>query len=235
LLLLNKIIDQTMLKPDASKQDLESFLEEAVRYDFICVALLPNVIREASAMLRGTGVHVMAAISYPRGMVPIHVKKIEIEEALSDGADEIDMVLNLEAIKNHAYGIIEKELSVLRETARSLTVKAILETTLLSDEEIVQVCQLASNIGVDFVKTSTGFRGNRATIHAVEVMKQSVFNQTCVKAAGGINNLSKLIQMLEAGASRIGTSAGPAIIEEFKRSNINLEKLLDTGNGDIKQ
>ncbi len=223
---LNRIIDQTMLKPNVTKKDLECFCDEALYYNFICVALLPNVIKEASIILKGSQVHIMAAISYPRGMVPVEIKKKEIEEAINDGANEIDMVLNLEAVKNHKYEVIQNELMVLRESTESLTAKAILETTLLNDEEITLLCRLASEIGIDFVKSSTGFNGNQATIYAVQLMKKSVFNKTQVKAAGGISNLNKLIQMLKAGATRIGTSAGPTIIEEYEVNRIDINAIL---------
>ncbi|NLJ37539.1 MAG: deoxyribose-phosphate aldolase [Candidatus Atribacteria bacterium] len=222
---LNRIIDQTMLRPNATRGELECFCEEALYYNFICVALLPNVIQEASFILKGSQTHIMAAISYPRGMVPIDIKKKEIEEAINDGADEIDMVLNLEVVKNHKYKIIENEMTVLRESTGTLTAKAILETTLLSDEEIIQLCQLASDIGIDFVKSSTGFNGNQASIHAIQLMKKSVFKKTQVKAAGGISNLSKFLQMLKAGATRIGTSAGPLIIEEYKTLGIDIDTM----------
>jgi deoxyribose-phosphate aldolase len=222
---LNRIIDQTMLRPDATRDELECFCEEALRYNFICVALLPNVIQEASIILKDSQTHIMAAISYPRGMVPINIKKKEIEEAINDGANEIDMVLNLEALKNHKYKLIQNEMLVLRESTGTLTAKAILETTILSDGEIIQLCELASDIGIDFVKSSTGFDGNRASFHAIQLMKKSVFKKTQVKAAGGIGNLNKLIQMLKAGATRIGTSAGPLIIEEYKAIGIDINTM----------
>jgi len=223
---LNKIIDQTMLRPNATKNELEQFCMEAIQYNFVCVALLPNVIKEAYSILKGTEVHIMAAISYPRGMVPKDLKVKEIDEALNDGANEIDMVLNLDAIKCGNYDLIEKEISALREATLSLTAKAILETTLLNDEEIIRVCRIASEIGIDYVKTSTGFNGNQATIHAVQLMKKSVFNKTKVKAAGGINKLDKVVQMLKAGARRIGTSAGPAIMEEYKIKKIDFNHIM---------
>jgi len=222
---LNRIIDQTMLKPNATREELENFCLEAHQYNFVCVALLPNVIREANSILKGTEVNVMAAISYPRGMVPIDIKRKEIEEALADGANEIDMVLNLEKIKNHNFDFIENELIALRKSTKSITAKAILETTLLDDKEIICICQIASEVGIDFVKSSTGFNGNRATTHSVQLMKKSVFNKTQVKAAGGINNLKKLTQMIKAGATRIGTSAGPAIIEESKKNEVYLNTM----------
>jgi len=230
---LNRIIDQTMLKPHSTWEELERFCIEAIRYNFICVALLPNVIQEASKILGGSEVHIMAAISYPRGMTPLEIKRKEIEEALEDGANEIDMVLNLEAIKACEYKLIESELMTLRKTTGSITAKAILETTLLDDEEIVRVCQMASDAGIDFVKTSTGFDGNHATIHAVQLMKKSVSNKTKVKAAGGINNLSKVIQMLQAGAARIGTSSGPKIVEEYRASGISLDTILNPEDGSL--
>lgn len=178
---LNRIIDQTMLRPDSTRDELECFCEEALRYNFICVALLPNVIQEASIILKDSQTHIMAAISYPRGMVPINIKKKEIEEAINDGANEIDMVLNLEAVKNHKYKLIQNEMLVLRESTGTLTAKAILETTILSDGEIIQLCELASDIGIDFVKSSTGFDGNRASFHAIQLMKKSVFKKNSSK------------------------------------------------------
>ena len=223
---LNRIIDQTFLKPNATRQEIERFCQEAARYQFICVAMLPSYVPDGVRMLHGTGVHVMAGISFPRGQVPPELKRIEIENALSLGADEIDMVLNLYAIKLKDFRVIEKEISILRELTRSRTGKAILETSLLSDDEIEAVCRIASRVGIDFVKSSTGFDGNKATIHAVEVMKRSVSGRTRVKAAGGINTLKTVLAMMRAGVARIGTSAGPKLMEEWKRDGRSMEELI---------
>jgi deoxyribose-phosphate aldolase len=223
---LNRMIDQTFLKPNATRDEIEHFCHEAARYQFICVAMLPNYLPDGVRILRGTGVHVMAGISFPRGQVPLELKRFEIEEALSRGADEIDMVLNLYAIKLKDFSVVESEISMLRELTSSRTGKAILETSLLSDPEIETVCRMASNIGIDFVKSSTGFDGNKATFHAVEVMRRSVAGRTRVKAAGGISNLKKAVDMIRAGVDRIGTSAGPAIMDELMRDGRDLDELL---------
>jgi deoxyribose-phosphate aldolase len=224
---VNKIIDQTFLKPNATSKEFSVFCEEAARYRFICVAVLPNYVKEAVGFLRGTGVHVMAAMSYPRGQVPVEVKRSEILEALSLGAEEIDMVLDLFAIKIGKYETIEREIRMLRELTAAYTGKAILETSLLSDVEIIRVCEIASEIGIDFVKSSTGFDGQKASLHAVQLMRRSVSGRTRVKAAGGIGSLERALQMIQGGAQRIGTSAGPLLVEQLKQSGLSLQQLME--------
>lgn len=223
---LNRIIDQTFLKPYATSREIATFCEEAARYKFVCVAMLPNYVPDGVRLLAGTGVHVMAAISYPRGQIPAELKRFEIEDALSIGADEIDMVLNLYAIKLGDLATVEAELRMLRELTLSRTGKAILETSLLADREIAAVCELASAVGVDFVKSSTGFDGHKATLHAIACMRNHVSGRTRVKAAGGISTLDRTIKMIQAGADRIGTSAGPAIMEELRRDGRELGQLV---------
>lgn len=223
---LNRMIDHTMLKPQATRAQLENYFQEALEYDFASVAVLPNVVALAHSYLGKSTTHVMAAICYPRGMVPTRLKMQEIEEALRDGANEIDMVLNLCDIKTGHFDRVRSELQALRGATRGLTAKAILETSLLEDREIVEVCRLASELELDFVKTSTGFNSNAASLHAVRLMKDSVFGATRVKAAGGINSLAKLSQMVRAGAQRIGTSSGPAIIQEYRKAGVRLNSLL---------
>ena len=222
---LNRIIDQTFLKPNATYAEIEEFCRDAARYRFICVAMLPNYVADGVRLLKGTGVHVMAGMSFPRGQVPIELKRFEIEDALSRGVNEIDMVLNLYAIKLGDFAVIEKEIQMLRELTSGLTGKAILEATLLSDNEIGRVCEIASRVGIDYIKSSTGFDGHKATIHAVSVMKKHVSGRTLVKAAGGISTLKRVAEMLQAGADRIGTSAGPALMEELKRDGRSIEEL----------
>ncbi len=223
---LNRIIDQTFLKPNATREEIESFCAEAARYRFVCVAMLPNYVPDGVELLRGTGVHVMAGISFPRGQVSLELKRSEIEDALSRGVDEIDMVLNLYAIKQGDFTTVEREVRMLRELTESRTGKAILETSLLSDAEIETTCRIASEIGIDFVKSSTGFDGNKATPHAVEVMVRSVSGRTRVKAAGGISTLERSLEMIRAGVQRIGTSAGPFIMDELRSDGRQLDELL---------
>lgn len=213
---LNKIIDQTFLKPVYHKRQLFDFCEEAIAYDFVSVALLPGVIRLVKPLFSGSGVNIMAAISYPRGLVPLELKRKEVLDAVDNGATELDMVLDIQAIKEKKYEVTEREIEMLKREKGAFTGKVILEITLLSDEEIAAVCAIASRIGIDFVKTSTGYCSHAATLHAVEVMRRNVSGLTKVKAAGGIGNLEKTVLMLKAGAERIGTSSGPAIVNELK-------------------
>jgi deoxyribose-phosphate aldolase len=223
---LNRIIDHTLLRPDSTQGEIEEFCGEAARYQFVCVAMLPNYVADGVRLLRGTGVHVMAAISYPRGQCPLQLKRAEIEDALSRGADEIDMVLNLYAIKLGDMAAVETELRMLRDMTVSRTGKAIMETSLLVDSEIATVCELASGIGVDYVKSSTGFDGHKATVHAITCMRRHVSGQTRVKAAGGIGSLGQAVRMVQAGADRLGTSAGPAIMEELRRDGRDFELIV---------
>lgn len=224
---LNRIIDHTLLRPNATRPEMESFFREAADYQFVTVAVLPTFVQLAARALRGTSVNVMAAISYPRGMAPLGVKRFEVEDALNNGATELDMVLDLEAIKRSDFDSVQREIRMLRETGAGLTVKVILETTLLNDTEIGSVCRIASAIGVDFVKSSTGFNGHVAGEHAVSVMRANVSGITRVKAAGGIRDVDGVVRMVRAGAIRIGTSHGPAIMEEYAMNGRELSKLLE--------
>jgi len=223
---LNRMIDHTFLKPNATLDEYDAFFKAALAFDFVCVAVLPTAVPLGYSYLKGSSTHLMAAISYPRGMVPTLLKLREVEELMGQGANEFDVVLNLEAIQRHDYAAVEFEMVEFRKAAGSMTAKVILETPLLSDEEIARVCRIASGCGIDFAKTSTGFRGNSATVHAVEVMKRSTSGATRVKAAGGIGSLDRLASMVRAGADRIGTSSGPAIIEELGRRGGDFAGLL---------
>jgi deoxyribose-phosphate aldolase len=226
---LNRMIDHTFLKPNATAEEYDAFFKAALAFDFVCVAVLPSAVPLGNSYLKGSNTHLMAAISYPRGMVPTRLKLAEVEELMEQGANEFDVVLNLEAIQSHDYQAVEREIREFRRATGSMTAKVILETPLLSDPEIERVCRIASDCGVDFVKTSTGFRGNSATVQAVELMKRSASGATRVKAAGGIGSLEKLASMLRAGAQRIGTSNGPAIVEEFRSRGGDFATLLGEG------
>lgn len=228
-MLLNRIIDHTFLKPNADRKELETFFEEAIQHDFVCVAVLPNVVAMGHSYLKDTDTHVMAAISYPRGMVPTRLKLKEIEEAIRNGANEIDVVLNIEAIKSREFQLVAEEIADFRKATRDMTAKVIIEAPLLTDEEIAAVCRLASDLEIDFVKTSTGYHGNLATVAAVEVMKRNTYNRTKVKAAGGIKDLETLIMMVRAGAERVGTSSGPAIMEELRKTGADFDTLVKEG------
>lgn len=217
---LEKIIDNTLLKPYIDKETIVKFCNSSMEYEFISIAILPNMVRFAAEMLKESAVKVSAAISFPTGMTPIELKMLEVKEAIRDGADELDMVLNMRSIKSHDYDNVKKEMREFRKHTSELTSKVILETSLLTDKEIINLCKFASDVGIDFVKTSTGFNGNNATLHAVKLMKRSINGKTKVKAAGGIESLKDVLELLEAGAERIGTSRGLEIIEDYRGKNI---------------
>ncbi len=213
---MNKIIDHTLLKPDAPVQGIRKLCEEAKQYKFASVCVNPYFVPLAAKLLKGSGVKVCTVIGFPLGATLSSVKKFEAEEAVKAGADEIDMVLNISMAKEHNYDYIENEVKLVKEGCQGRLLKVILETCLLTDEEIIE-CSKASVRGkADFVKTSTGFSTGGATVHAVELMRKAVGPNIGVKASGGVHNLQEAKAMVNAGATRIGASAGVQIVKEEK-------------------
>ena len=214
---MNKIIDHTLLKPDAPVQGIRKLCEEAKQYKFASVCVNPYFVPLAAKLLKGSGVKVCTVIGFPLGATLSSVKKFEAEEAVKAGADEIDMVLNISMAKEHNYDYIENEVKLVKEGCQGRLLKVILETCLLTDEEIIE-CSKASVRGkADFVKTSTGFSTGGATVHAVELMRKAVGPNIGVKASGGVHNLQEAKAMVNAGATRIGASAGVQIVKDEKR------------------
>jgi len=189
---------------------------EAEKYHFASVAINPVNIPLAAKMLKGTGVKVCAALAFYLGAYPPEVKEFEARDAVEKGADELDMLMNVGALKSGKYDIIEKEVKGLVRAAEGRVTKVILETCLLTDEEIVKACQIIKECGADFIKTSTGFKKPGATIHSVKLIRQTVGENMGVKASGGIRSTEEALAMIEAGANRLGVSAGVAIIEGWK-------------------
>lgn len=210
---LNKYIDHTLLKADASQEQIMNLIEEATEYDFASVCVNPTWVAFAAQALKGTDVKVCTVIGFPLGANTPEVKAFEAEDAIQNGADEIDIVINIGALKSQDYELVEKDIRAVVETAKGTLVKVILETCLLTDEEKVKACQLAQKAGADFVKTSTGFSTGGATVEDVALMRKTVGPDMGVKASGGARSYEDAQAFIEAGATRIGTSAGVAIMK----------------------
>ncbi|MBM6931212.1 deoxyribose-phosphate aldolase [[Clostridium] spiroforme] len=211
---INKLIDHTLLKADATKAEVTQVLAEALKYDFASVCIQPCHVSYAAQYLKGSDVKVCTVIGFPLGANTSAVKAFETADAIQNGADEIDMVINIGALKDGQDETVLNDIVAVVQAAQDKTVKVILETCLLSEEEIVKACQLCMQAKADFVKTSTGFSTGGATIENVRIMKAAIDDTMQVKAAGGIRTYEDLIKMVEAGASRIGTSAGCSIMQK---------------------
>ena len=216
---LAKMIDHTILKANATQSDIEKLCEEAKKYNFASVCVNPYWVSLASALLKNSTVKVCTVIGFPLGATSSESKAYETEIAILQGADEVDMVINVGAMKNDKTDVVENDiLSVVnsaRKTGKSqnknIIVKVILETCYLTKDEIKNACLCAKNAGADFVKTSTGFGTGGATVEDVSLMKETVGSSMEVKASGGIRDYETAIKMIEAGATRLGTSSGIAI------------------------
>ena len=217
---LAKMIDHTILKANATQSDIEKLCDEAKKYNFASVCVNPYWVPLASDLLKNTIVKVCTVIGFPLGATSSESKASETEIAILQGADEVDMVINVGAMKNNKTDIVENDiLSVVnsaRKTGKSqnknIIIKVILETCYLTKDEIKNACICAKNAGADFVKTSTGFGTGGATVEDVALMKQTVGETMQVKASGGIRDYETAIKMIEAGATRLGTSSGISIV-----------------------
>ena len=211
---LNKLFDHTLLKPDATTEGIDKLCAEARQYHFASVCVNPDFIARAKKNLKGSDVKVCTVIGFPLGANKTAIKVAEIKEAIQDGATELDMVINISKAKEGDFAYIENEIRALKEACGELVLKVILETCLLTDEEIKQCCIAAKNAGADFVKTSTGFSKWGAKAKDVKLMRETVGPEMGVKASGGIHSKAEVLEMVEAGASRIGASASVAIMNE---------------------
>ncbi|WP_214336799.1 deoxyribose-phosphate aldolase [Staphylococcus arlettae] len=208
-----KFIDHTLLKPDSTRAQVDTILYEAKQYGFKSVCINPTHVKYAAEQLVNTEVLVCTVIGFPLGASTTETKVFETENAIAHGASEIDMVINIGALKDQRFEEVQKDIEGVVGAANGKTVKVIIETCLLTDEEKVKACELSKAAGADFVKTSTGFAGGGATVEDVQLMKQTVGDALEVKASGGVRNLEDFNNMLEAGATRIGASAGVQIIQ----------------------
>lgn len=209
-------IDHTLLKPDATVQQIAQLCHEAMLHNFASVCVNPTHVKLAAQLLQNSDVKVCTVIGFPLGATSTQAKVFETGQALDDGATEIDMVINIGALKGGDDALVEQDVGGVVRTAhnRGALVKVIIETALLTDEEKERACKLAKKAGADFVKTSTGFSKGGATIEDVALMRRAVGPSLGVKAAGGIKNLTDAASMIAAGASRLGASAGVKIVQE---------------------
>ncbi len=210
----NKLFDHTLLKPEATSDQIKKLCAEAKEYDFASVCVNPDFVSLASKELKGSEVKVCTVIGFPLGANKTSVKVMEAKEAVLDGAEEIDMVQNVSWVKEGRYDLVEKEVSALKEAVGSLVLKVILETCLLSKEEIRLSSLACKKGGADFVKTSTGFSKGGASAEDVAIMREAVGPSLGVKASGGIHHYEEVEALVKAGANRIGASASVAIMQE---------------------
>lgn len=211
-------IDHTYLKITSGDAEIRRVCLEAEKYGFASVAVFPVAVPLAASMLKGTDVGVCAALGFHLGTYPPELKAHETEDIIRKGATEVDLVMNVGAAKSANWDLVHEELRLFREAAGDCIAKIILETCLLTDDEKVRACELAKEVGLDYVKTSTGYKQG-ATVHDVELMHRTVAPNAKVKASGGIRTLDDALAMIDAGASRLGTSAGVALIKAFKESS----------------
>ncbi len=211
-----RLIDHTLLKPDATAADIETLCREAAEHRFATVCVNPTWVALAARRLRGTGVGVCSVVGFPLGATTADVKAYETRRAIGDGASEIDMVINVGALKSGELRLVEQDIEAVASACRACgaTSKVIIEAALLSDDEKVTACTLAKAAGADFVKTSTGFGPGGATVADVALMRRVVGDAMGVKAAGGVRDLGQVQAMVAAGASRVGASAGVRIVRE---------------------
>ncbi|EOT25692.1 deoxyribose-phosphate aldolase [Enterococcus saccharolyticus] len=210
---LNRMMDHTILKADTPKSEVLRIIEEAKKYHFYSVCINPVWVSLAAEELKGEPVSVCTVIGFPLGASTTATKAFETEDAIKNGADEIDMVISIGQLKSGDYEAVQNDIAGVVAAAKDRAlVKVILETCLLTDEEIVKACELAKAAGADFVKTSTGFSTGGADVNDVRLMRETVGPEMGVKASGGIHNEAQALAMVEAGASRLGTSASVAII-----------------------
>ena len=208
-----KFIDHTLLRPDATTDEIDALCDEAKEFSFASVCVNPSYVPSAVRRLGGA-VKVCTVVGFPLGATTPAVKSAEAREAITLGADEIDMVINIGALKSRRYGEFEADLRAVREATHGKILKVIIETSLLSREEKIRACVAAKDAGADFVKTSTGFGGGGASVEDIETMREAVGPAMGVKASGGIRDAKTAAAMIAAGATRLGTSAGVAIVNE---------------------
>lgn len=211
---LHGFIDHTILKPDCSKDDIQRVCEEALDHEFAAVCIPPYYVNMAHQLLEGTSVKVATVIGFPLGYNPTPAKVEEVKKAIDEGADEVDAVVNICAVKSGNWNYVSNDIESMVTIARlrGKIIKIILETGMMTEEEIKKLCELCVKAGADFVKTSTGFNGSGATLEAVKLMHDTLQGAAKIKASGGIRTSLDAQRFIEAGASRIGTSSGPSLI-----------------------
>ncbi len=213
---LNGYIDHTVLKPTTLIADIEKLCSEAIEYGFAAVCVPPTLVKKAKQLLEGSAVKTATVIGFPFGYSAAEAKIAEVVLALIDGADELDMVINLIALKNNDWAYLANELNHIMPVVKqkNKTIKIIIESGILTDDEIIKCCQLYGAAGIDYLKTSTGYAEKGATLEAVKLMRQHLPHHVQIKASGGIRSYEFAKQLVEAGATRLGCSAGVAIVQQ---------------------
>jgi deoxyribose-phosphate aldolase len=207
------MIDHTLLKPEATKQQIETLCHEAIEHKFFSVCVNPTWVSTSKELVRGSGVKVCTVIGFPLGASTPETKAFETKNAIENGADEVDMVINIGALKDKNDSLVENDIRAVVEAAKGKALtKVIIETSLLTREEKIRACELSVKAGADYVKTSTGFSTGGATIEDIELMRKTVGPKIGVKASGGVRNTEDTQNMIKAGATRIGASAGVSIL-----------------------
>ena len=214
-----RYIDHTLLKPDATQAQIAQLCHEARQYDFAAVCVNPTHVKLCADLLKGSNVAVCTVVGFPLGATPPEVKAYETQQAIDDGATEIDMVINIGALKGGEYDLVERDIAMVTRTAHNngALCKVIIEAALLNEQEKIKACELSKKAGADYVKTSTGFGPGGATVADVTLMRRVVGPGMGIKAAGGIRSFADAKGMVEAGATRIGASAGVKILQEAEQ------------------
>ncbi len=210
----NKMIDHTVLKADTPLETVKRICDEAMEYGFASVCINPCHVAYCADYLKDSDVSVCTVIGFPLGANTSAVKAFETKDAIANGADEIDMVMNIGALKDKNYDLVRDDIKAVVEAANGTLVKVILETCLLTEDEIKKACELCVEGKADYVKTSTGFSTRGATIEDVRIMKEAVHGKAKVKAAGGVRTPEDMVKIVAAGADRIGTSAGCSLVKK---------------------
>jgi deoxyribose-phosphate aldolase len=213
---LNKYIDHTNLKAYATKKDIKRLCDEALEYNFASVCVHPYHVKYAKTLLKKSNIAVGTVIGFPLGANKTETKIFEAKQSLKDGAEEFDMVINIGALKDGDYDYVEKEIKAINETVKGYILKVIIETSLLTDDEIIKMCEICKRQFVHYIKTSTGFSDMGATVENVKLINKHINDILEIKASGGIKTYNDMIALIDAGATRIGTSNGVKIMEELK-------------------
>ena len=213
-------IDHTLLKPTATKEDIVQLCEEADQYSFTAVCVPPCYVRLAKELLSRGNVKVATVIGFPFGYQSAQVKLTEIQVAIQAGADELDMVHHIAALKNDDWEYLEREIAICTQQvhAAGKIIKVIVESGVLTDEELIKCCELYGKLGIDFMKTSTGYAETGATVHAVQLMRQHLPGHISIKASGGIRTFAQAAALIDAGAHRLGCSASIQILKESNQT-----------------
>jgi len=208
-------IDHTLLKPEATSHMIDNLCKEAIEFGFAAVCVNPYYVKRAKSLLKGSYIKVATVVGFPLGANTKEVKAFEARKAVEDGADEIDMVINIGALKNKDYEYVRDDIRAVVEAVKGKAiVKVIIETCLLEEDEKIKACQLSREAGADYVKTSTGFSTGGATVEDVKLIKKTIGDSMKIKASGGIRDFETAKAMIEAGASRIGASSSVKIVKE---------------------